>query len=135
MDKDLGDINSIISGLSDKDIESLKNMANQIFGTSENQSSPRPSTDSRQSPEQSSPKEGSELSSLMQEMPNLNLSALSGLIKGFKQDDARLDLIKALKPMLSPARQHRADEAIKMLKMFNMLPILQKSGILGDLMK
>lgn len=46
---------------------------------------------------------------------------------GEKDDNA--DLLLALKPHLSQARQGRVDEALKILKMMHMLPMIKESGL------
>ncbi len=50
-----------------------------------------------------------------------------------QKQDKNTEFIKALKPLLKPERQAKADEAIKMMKMFSMIPVLQKSGVLNQL--
>ncbi len=45
-------------------------------------------------------------------------------------DDSRVQLIHALRPHLGEERQKRADTAIKILKLLDMLPLLKESGIL-----
>ena len=47
-----------------------------------------------------------------------------------KEDDRRTALIAALRPNLSPQKQKKADTAIKLLKLIDMLPLLKDSGIL-----
>ena len=44
-------------------------------------------------------------------------------------DDKRSQLINALKPYLSEHRQEKADAAIKILKLLEILPLLKDSGI------
>ena len=39
--------------------------------------------------------------------------------------DPGCELLSALKPMLSPERQHKADEAIKIMQIMALLPLLK----------
>ena len=42
----------------------------------------------------------------------------------------RTAFIAALKPLLSPERRHKADEALRMMRLLEMLPILRDQGVL-----
>jgi hypothetical protein len=48
--------------------------------------------------------------------------------------DNRTALIEALKPMLSEPRRQKADEAIKILRLINLIPLLRDSGLLKGLL-
>lgn len=50
-----------------------------------------------------------------------------------KKDDKNTALVRAIKPHLKPERQHRADEALRLMQLVSMLPALKESGILGNL--
>ena len=45
------------------------------------------------------------------------------------QDDDRTRLLLSLKPHLSEARQERVDQAIKLLKLITLLPLIRESGL------
>lgn len=45
-------------------------------------------------------------------------------------NDSRVQLIYALKPHLSAERQARADTAVKILKLLDVLPAIKESGLL-----
>ena len=51
-----------------------------------------------------------------------------------KNDDARTNLLAALKPHLSEPKREKVDTAIKILKLLDLLPILKESGFLGKLL-
>ena len=51
-----------------------------------------------------------------------------------KNDDARTNLLTALKPHLSEPKREKVDTAIKILKLLDLLPILKESGVLGKLL-
>ena len=48
-----------------------------------------------------------------------------------KPDDKRTALLSALRPNLSPEKQKKVDNAIKLLKLIDMLPLLKESGLLN----
>ncbi len=109
------EISELLSSLSEDDIRQLKNAANSILG-SENQQKNENKSDT----------------SNMFDMSMLaNISKLS---KTISEDDDRTALIKALKPLLSEPRQQKADEAIKILRLIQLIPILKDSGLLKGLM-
>ncbi len=61
------------------------------------------------------------------------LIKIQKLFSKIPKHDKNTEFIKALRPLLKPERQAKADEAIKMMKIFAMLPILQKSGMLSQI--
>lgn len=65
--------------------------------------------------------------------PNM-LIKMQQLFSQMPKHDKNTEFIRALKPLLKPERRTKADEAIKMMKIFSILPILQKSGMLGQIL-
>lgn len=53
---------------------------------------------------------------------------LGSVLKSKRPDD-RSQLLLALKPHLSPARQERVDQAVKILRILDILPLLKDSGL------
>ena len=107
------DLSNIISSLSPDDISKLQDMANSIFGNTENsQKSPK-----APEPEGISPD---------------TMAVLNTLVKtlGANNNDEKTVFIKSLKPLLSPDKQGKADEAIKIMQLLKFLPILRDQGIL-----
>lgn len=49
------------------------------------------------------------------------------------QQDETADLLRALKPYLSPERAKRADKAARMLRLYAAAGILRENGMLNDL--
>ncbi|HIQ59642.1 MAG TPA: hypothetical protein IAB22_09335, partial [Candidatus Merdivicinus intestinavium] len=43
-------------------------------------------------------------------------------------------LLRALRPMLRESRQKRVDEALRILRLLSILPVLQQSGLLRGLL-
>ena len=114
---DLGSLNldgieNIINSMSQKDIEDLSAMASQFFGGT---------NDAYQKPDGQAEKEKSE--GIDFETITKIASVLGRLSSQPK--DPGCELLTALKPMLSPERRHKADEAIKMMQLISLLPLLK----------
>ncbi len=105
----MDNISDIIASLSDDDINSLKQTAASLFGDKEEQKNEEKSSFdfSGISPEM--------ISKITKMMGFLNSSSSS----------PRCDLIRALKPLLSQDKRKRADEAIQIMKLMDLLPMLQ----------
>ena len=62
------------------------------------------------------------------------IAAIMNILNALKQsNDKSIDLLIALRPHLSNEKQLKLDTAIKILKIYSVLPLLKDSGILGDL--
>ena len=106
-------INEIIGNLSDDDISRLKNLANDLFGSGEKMEKPK-----------------SEISSDMFDPATLKrIMGVVSSLNGEPGSDDRAKFIASLKPLLSDKRQQRADEAVKMMHLFEILPALKESGL------
>ena len=64
--------------------------------------------------------------------PPFDLGAL-GALTG--TEDERCALINSLKPMLSEQRRKKADEALKLLKLASLVPVLKESGVLKNFLE
>ena len=62
-------------------------------------------------------------------------SRMAPLMQQLNQEDDSTRLLYALRPMLSPARQTKLDEAVKLMRMMRMMPLLKDSGMLSSLLK
>ena len=109
----MDNIADMLSSLSPEDMQTLKGMAQDLFGGEATAA-------------------GDNTPPLPPDFANLDLGSLSKLMA--RGDDARTQLIQSLKPMLSPARQQRAEEAIRLLHLISLLPALKESGILDQLL-
>ena len=58
---------------------------------------------------------------------------LQQMMGQFNSHDKNTDLIMALKPHLKPERQSKADDAIKIMRLISLLPLLKDSGLFGKL--
>lgn len=68
-------------------------------------------------------------------LPDVDIGKLMGVLGKMKQtqEDNRSRLLLALKPHLSERRRERVDNAVKILKILDMLPLLKESGLLNIL--
>ena len=103
-------INDILSSLSDEDTEKLKSAAAELFGS--------PPQESEAPPPSGAP----DISKLLD---NAQMMAkLTSIMGAMNRPDSRTRLIEALKPLLSEKRRRRADEAMQIIKLLDILPTL-----------
>ncbi len=113
----MDNINDIISNLTDEDIENLRAAAESFFGSENSQ------------PKEKKPPENG-MPDLSQLLGNAQMMAkLSSIMGAMNRKDSRSALIEALKPLLSEKRRRKADEAMQMIKLFDILP--QIADIMG----
>lgn len=90
----------------------------------------RAAADSLFSSDEGSEKSGGGMPDFTDMLGNARLIAkISSLMGAMNKNDDRTRLIEALKPLLSEKRRKRADEAVQMMKLFEILPAL--SGLMG----
>ena len=149
------DINSILSSLSQEDIENLKKTAADIMGgISSNNVSGNASNNgygngrnNGNNQAQSTDKKNTEssnnisieniLSSFSQSggnsfgFPDMNmLSSLAPVLQAVNSKDDRVEFINALRPLLSNDRRKKADEAVKIVRLLSVLPLLKERGLM-----
>ena len=112
------DISSILSSLSGEDIEKLKATAQQFFGGQEKQECEK------------NPHNNENNGSLIPELPfdPELLTGVARLSRMMNENDEKSTFISSLKPLLSEARRKKADDAVKMLKFFRIISLLQEQG-------
>ena len=93
-----------------KSLEQLKNMAESIF-----------------SGEDSNPPQNDNMP------PIENIGAIMSILSKLngKEENDRTRLINSLKPYLSDSRKQKADNAIKLLKVIELWPLIKESGMLN----
>ena len=71
-------------------------------------------------------------SNAMPELPfdPLMLLKMKSAMDLISQGDPRVDLLVALKPNLSDGRQKRVDDAIRILRVMHLMPLLREQGFL-----
>lgn len=114
------DISGILSSLSESDIENLKKTAQSIFGAK---------VQDGKNTEAKAPPTPTELSAMG--FPDISVvSKLAPIISEFGKHDEKADFIAALKPMLSNERRKKADEAIRLMKLIDVIPMLKNQGLM-----
>ncbi len=130
------DIGEILSSLNAQDMENLQNIAKSLMSDNSVQANAdtlkQPTASEK--PIASYPLESTKTSAETEQNP-IDFGALgniAGLMSklGNTGNDPRCQLISALKPMLSPEKRKRADEAVRIIKLIDILPVLKDSGLL-----
>lgn len=62
------------------------------------------------------------------------VTKIAPLLSQVNREDESTQLLRALRPLLGPARQKKLDEAIKILQMMRLLPLLKDSGLFSGLL-
>lgn len=126
----MDNINDIISSLSAEDIEMLKGVAGSILGENTAQSTQPAKPKSNVNSNPGTNANANALAAL----GDLNLNSddfkmmmrAKGIIDKMNSSQSKnADLINALKPHLSKDSQKKADQAIRILKLFDVLPYLK----------
>ena len=121
------DLNNILGSLSSEDIANLGRLAGEILGTNNNaQASAAAKADEPVQSGNASPLPP--VSDMV--LPDLSvLSRLAPLLSELNRRDERADFIAALKPLLSEERRKKADDAIKIIRLVSVLPLLKEQGL------
>lgn len=99
-------------------LDKIKSIAGMLGGAAAEQSSPGPSQ-----PEQSGSPLGLDTDTLQM------ITKIAPMLSGFRQEDDNTRFLRSLRPLLGEERQKKLDEAVKILQMMRMLPLLKSSGI------
>lgn len=105
-------INDILSNLTDEDMENLRAAAETFFSSQEEKPADNFHSNS------SMPDFSSMLGNAQM------MAKISSIMGAMNKKDDRTRFIEALKPLLSERRRHKADEAMQMMKLFELLPTL-----------
>ncbi len=133
------DINSILSSLSQDDIENLKKTAADIMGGMGN-ASPKNGSSSGEKADKTN---GNNISieNILSSFQNSNgnsfgfpdmnmLSSLAPVLQAVNSKDERVEFINALRPLLSDDRRKKVDEAVKIVRLLSLLPLLKERGLM-----
>lgn len=124
----MDNLNDIINSLSADDINMLKGVASSILGDSTD-------TTEQQKPQQNNVQQNTPQQSGVPALAGLGLDGIDfNMIMKAKTifekmnntSNKNVDLIMALKPHLSPETQNKADQAMRILKLFEVLPLLRE---------
>lgn len=118
----MDNLNDIISSLSADDINMLKGVASSILGDSEGAEKPASAAQTQQN----SAANGLASLGFNADDFNMMMRAKAMFDKMNSTSNKNTDLILALKPHLSPESRSKADTAIRILKMFEILPLLKE---------
>ena len=101
-------------------LEQMKSLANTFLNGSRDEHASEPAHKKEEAPF---------------DMPDIDVGMLMKLAGMFKNsaDDDRSRLLLSLKPHLSTERQERVDQAVKILKLIALWPVISESGILKGL--
>jgi hypothetical protein len=148
------DINSILSSLSQEDIENLKktaadimggmsnnnvsgNASNNGYGNGRNNGNNQAQFTEKTNSENNNISIENILSSFSQSggnsfgFPDMNmLSSLAPVLQAVNSKDDRVEFINALRPLLSNDRRKKADEAVKIVRLLSVLPLLKERGLM-----
>lgn len=124
-------LSNLINSLSPDDIQSLQSVAQSLFGGQNQGGQAGPTQQNTPLPTAGQNGAAEALGALSGIDPAMmkKLSAIMGAMNG-GGNDSRTAFIAALKPLLSPERRHKADEALRMMRLLEMLPILRDQGVL-----
>lgn len=109
----MADLQDLLSSISDEDMAKIKSVADSIMNGSE-KGGPKQSADTSS---RSAPFDSDMMGKLMSAM-------------GQNHEDSRTRLINDLKPLLSEERRQRADEALRFMRLMEMMPLLK--GMFGQ---
>lgn len=120
-------LNDIINSLSAEDIDMLKGVASSILGDS-GESEPQKPQQNNNQPSQNQQSSVPALAGLGFDGIDFNMimKAKTVFEKMNNTSNKNVDLIMALKPHLSPESQNKADQALRILKLFEVLPLLRE---------
>ena len=116
----LDSLGDIMSSLTEEDISRLSSLASEFFPSDKKDKE----TIRKEKPKESPLENGTAdfFSGLDPQMLTKIMSIMKKLNSSPK--DPRCDFLNALKPLLSKDKQQKADEAIKMLQLLSLLPLL-----------
>lgn len=126
----MDNINDIIASLTPDDIKSLKETAEAIFGSGDSSFNTSDAKETRTENKSNNFGFGPDINSMLN--PEM-FSKLAGIMSVMNSDGGkRCKLIEALKPNLSYQRQKKADEAMQILKLLEILPMISNLTNRGD---
>lgn len=117
---DTNSIGELLNSISPQELERLKGVAQNLVSSGAVPGAGK----SAQSPSAEAPKSdvGNPLSTMFGDDLTKTLATVAGQMG---QEDDRTRFIHALKPLLSEERQKRAEEAMRFLRLMDMLPLLK----------
>ena len=124
MDFDFGQVSELLGSMSEEELQNLQEAAQSLFSQLGNEEE-----GNAQGAPPSGPGGGSDAFGGFgggMFTPEL-LAQLTKIMGSMNTRDPRTDLILALRPHLSRRRQKRAEQAVQMMRMLDLLPTLQNT--------
>lgn len=103
----MDNIGDILSSLSDDDMKALGDAARSLLGSAEQE------------------QEGGGQSFSLDPTA---MAKIAQIMSAMNRRDSRCDLIAALRPLLSEPRRRRADDAMQLIKLIDLLPMIEELG-------
>ena len=110
-------IRELLDSVSPEDLERLKSVAQNLMQDSGGQSGKK-----EEAHQNGSENAGAGLSAMLGDDMAKTLAAVAGRMH---EEDDRTRFLQALRPLLSEERQKKADEAMRFLRLMDMLPLLK----------
>lgn len=111
-------IRELLDSVSPEDLERLKSVAQNLMQDSGGGQSGK----KEEAHQKGSENAGAGLSSMLGDDMAKTLAAVAGRMH---EEDDRTRFLQALRPLLSEERQKKADEAMRFLRLMDMLPLLK----------
>lgn len=73
------------------------------------------------------------LASLLGSLDMNTIMLMQRAASAFKQEDKNTELLRALKPHFSPERSKRVDDAVRIIQLIRLLPLVKEMGLLERL--
>lgn len=107
----MDNIGDILSSLSDEDMKALGDAARSLLGSSEQEQ-----------------EQGQNDSDRGFSMDPATMAKIAQIMSAMNRHDSRCDLIAALRPLLSEPRRRRVDDAMQLIKLIDLLPMIEDLG-------
>lgn len=126
----MDNISDIINNLSADDINMLKGVASSILGEEAQKNAAQPKQENNSNNTSNSIANVSNALSLANGLDNIDFNMIMKAKTIFEKmnntKSKNAELILALKPHLNPQTQNKADQALRILKLFEILPLLKE---------
>ncbi|MCH5320369.1 MAG: hypothetical protein J1E36_01300 [Eubacterium sp.] len=126
----MDNLNDIINNLSADDINMLKGVASSILGEEAQKSAPPPVPENNANNSSNALATMTNALSMGSGFDNIDfdmiMKAKTIFDKMNNTKSKNADLIMALKPHLDPQTQNKADQAVRILRLFEILPLLKE---------
>jgi len=125
----MDDLSSMLNGFlkNPESMEKIKSLASMLGGSGGSESGPSPPPESVPAVpavRDNRAPEGLDQDSLRTVMK------LAPIISKFRQEDDSTRLLRALRPFLNEEKKKKLDEAIRLMQIVRMLPLIRGSGLL-----